>query len=619
MSEKKFNFLSMNSKFQELIMRLFILIITFLSISFLILFISPYEISSSYLNLLASDGILDIFTPNGYEIIRIPILILFLVVLNFSILAQIYFLKTIRIIVEFKVSLKKNVKDFFSGWKELFSSLQKFCTRKTCLILSGMTLLAFLMRIFLIQRPMQHDEAYSAVVFAFSPLINVLTDYHFPNNHVFHSLLVHITYNLFGPYEWAVRLPAFVASVLSAPLGFVLAKRWYQQNIALISGIFIAVFPALIHYAVNARGYSIMALFTLVLFILGDYVKHHKNPAAWFLIAITGALGFFTLPIMAYPLAIFYVWMGLIWILNLYGKDYSGRSFFANIFSTGILTAILGLGLYTPIFLNWGFESIFANPYVSAMDQTLYLQTVNSRLSELWQVINQGIVPGFGSLLILGFMFSLLFHRKISREKIPVQILSLVIIIILVAIQRPNIYARTWVFYYPLLLIWVTAGWIALIARIGKMSFIPPFVEKILLTAFIGTLLINGLSYVNEEFQKSKNIPGEVEQATLYFNKTLTPDDIVLITATDDAAMWFYFEKHRLGSEFFRRDRPFKRAFVVVSTGDDQTVEQVIKERGPSLDFFNMPTMEKIETINGLEIYLVEANRDLVEAYYGEK
>lgn len=619
MSEHKFKFLSNTSKFQEMIMRLLILVITLLSISLLILFLSPYEISSSYFNSMAADGKLDIFTSTVYEIIRIPILILFLVVLIFSILAQIYFLKTIRIIDKFKESFKKFVQDFFNAWKELFSSLQKFCTRKTCFVLSGITLLAFLMRIFLIQRPMQHDEAYSAVVFAFSPLINVLTDYHFPNNHVFHTFLVHISYNLFGPQEWAVRLPAFLASVLCAPLGFVLAKRWYKEKIALLAAFFIAVFPALIHYAVNARGYSLMALFTLVLFILGDYVKHHKNPAAWFLIAITGALGFYTLPIMAYPLAIFFAWLGLIWITHHYGKDYSKISFFVCLFSSGILTSILGLGLYTPIFLNWGFESIFANPYVSAMDQTLYLQTVNSRLSELWRVINQGIVPGFGILLIIGFIFSLFFHRKISREKISVQILSLVIIIILVAIQRPNIYARTWVFYYPLLIIWVTAGWIGLITWIGKNRFKNPLVEKILVVVFAGIVLVNGLSYVNTEFQKSKNLAGEVEQATLYLSKTLNSDDIVLITATDDAAMWFYFEKHGFGREFFLRDRPFTRAFVVVTIADGQTVEKVIQERGPSLDFFNMQTVEKIENINGLDIYLIEANRDLVEGYYGEK
>ena len=161
---------------------------------------------------------------------------------------------------------------------------------------------------------MQHDESYSSVIFAFEPLYKGLADYHFPNNHVFHTFLVHISYLIFGPQEWAVRLPAFSAGVLLAPLGFILAERWYGKQTAWLAGILIATMPELIRYSVNARGYSIMALLTLLIFILAYYVKRKKNYAAWFLIGIFGALGFYTLPIMVYPLFILYSWLGITWI-----------------------------------------------------------------------------------------------------------------------------------------------------------------------------------------------------------------------------------------------------------------------------------------------------------------
>ena len=600
-----------------ILVRIIILILTLVSLLTGILFLSPYEITSSYLNRLASDGHLEIFTPTIYLIIRIPILVLSAVALIMFIFAQVRFQNTLRRIKATPGNIKNYSVNFLHGWRDLLSSLRNFCTPRICLILAGLTLLAFLLRIFLINRPMQHDEAYSAVVFAFEPLRNGLSDYHFPNNHVFHTFLVHIAYKLFGPFEWAVRLPAFIASVLLAPLGFILAKRWYRDQIAIVSAIFIAVFPVLIHYAVNARGYSLMALFTLILFILGDYVKHHKNPAAWFLIAIAGALGFYTLPIMAYPLAVFYAWMGLIWIFRLFDKQYSISSFFTHFFSTGILTSILGLGLYTPIFLNWGFKSILANPYVSPMEQSLYLQTVNSRLSDLWSVVNQGIIPGFGFLLLLGFILSIFYHRKTSREDIPLQTLSLLIISILVAIQRPNIFPRTWVFYYPLLLIWATAGWLTLFSQIGKNTQKNRLIQTILISLFTVIIFINGLSYVIAEVPESRRLAGDVEQATIFLGTQLNPDDIVVITATDDAAMWFYFEKYALGREYFYRDRPFKRAFIVTTRSKDQTVEQVIRERGPDFVLFNLQTQEKIESINNLDLYLLEANHALMDNFYG--
>ncbi|PKO04568.1 MAG: hypothetical protein CVU41_16115 [Chloroflexi bacterium HGW-Chloroflexi-3] len=71
-------------------------------------------------------------------------------------------------------------------------------------------------------------------------------------------------------------------------------------------------------------------------------------------------------------------------------------------------------------------------------------------MSETWQVLNLGAVPGFGYTLAAGFILSILFHWKISREQIPIQIISLITIVMLVVIQRPNIFNRTWQFYFPL-------------------------------------------------------------------------------------------------------------------------------------------------------------------------
>lgn len=465
---------------------------------------------------------------------------------------------------------------------------------------------------------MEHDEAYTAVVFAFEPLVNGLTDYHFPNNHVFHTFLVHLTYKLFGPVEWAVRMPAFIASVLLAPSGFILAKRWYGARVAWLSGVLIAALPDTIHYAVNARGYSLMALFTLLTFILVLYARQQKNEAAWFLSVITGGLGFYTLPIMAYPLAIIYGWLVLSWILKLYGQGYSSISFLFHILVTGISTAIFGLLLYVPIFLNWGFKSLFANSYVAAMDQTLYSQTILSRLSESWLVLNQGDVPGFGYILIAGFILSIIFHWKINRDKIPISLLSLIIITLLLIIQRPNVYNRTWQFFYPLASIWVSAGWIALVDGLLRFTKVNNRKVSVFTTGLLALLFfINGFTYLRDQIPKSVEGYGYIERASVYIMDLLTPEDIVIITATDDAPMWYYFEKHGFGQDYFSKFKPFKYAYIAVTRSDNQTVEQVILERGPDLEFFDMKSMEKITTINRLEIYKIKANDAVIESVFG--
>jgi 4-amino-4-deoxy-L-arabinose transferase-like glycosyltransferase len=603
---------------QSFIFRFGLILFFLIALSIFVIFFLPYDQTAYFLNHLATDGQLESFTPARYKIVQIPILLLTGVIMIISVYGKIRFQQTKIFLNYSATAFSRLIKDFLPSWKRLIIDWMSYCDRKVCLSLLALLVVSFLMRIFLIYRPMGHDEAYTAVVFAFEPLSNGLSDYHFPNNHVFHTFLAHLTYKLFGPVEWAVRMPAFIASVLLAPFGFILAKRWYGERVAWLSGILIAVLPDTIHYAVNARGYSLMALFTLLTFILALYTRQHKNQAAWFLMVITGGLGFYTLPIMAYPLAIIYFWLGLSWILKLYRQDYSKISFLFHIIITGISTAIFGMVLYTPIILNWGIKSLFANPYVSAMDQTLYSQTILSRFSESWLVLNQGAVPGFGYILVAGFILSIIFHWKISQDKIPISFVSLITIALLLIIMRPNVFNRTWQFFYPLASIWVSAGWIALADANLRFTKVKNGMISVTITGMFALLFfINGFTYLQDQIPKSAEGIGYIERASVYVMDLLTPEDIVIITAVDDAPMWYYFEKYGFERDFFSRVRPFKHAYIVVTWSDNQTVEQVIRERGPDPGFFDMDTKEKITTINSLDIYRIKANDAVIESVYG--
>ncbi|MHB8133017.1 MAG: glycosyltransferase family 39 protein [Anaerolineaceae bacterium] len=476
------------------------------------------------------------------------------------------------------------------------------------------------MRLFLIHQPMGHDESYTSVIFAFEPLYKGLSDYHFPNNHVFHTFLVHIAYRLFGAQEWAVRFPALISGVLLIPAGFVLAKAWYGRKTAALTALMIAVFPELINYSVNARGYSLMALLTLLLFICGTYAKNHRNSAAWFLVGFFGALGFYTLPTMAYPLIVLFVWLGLSWLISDYNIEYHKAEFLGYLFFSGIFTLVLGFALYIPIFKNWGIKSVLANDYTQALSQAIFWPTLQSRLTDTWNMLNQGEIPFIGLLLLIGVLLSFLQFQKIGKDRIPLQITSIIVIGILIAIQRPNVYYRTWIFYIPLLCIWSSAGWFVTIKSIfhdkpesGKLKF------SLFLTFCLGFIfLLNGLIFTVKLIPSSQNARGDVEKATLFLKDQLNEDDIVVITANNDARMWFYFEKYGLGRGYFSRVKPFKNAYVVVTNNTDQTIQSVIKERGPDLVFFDMDSVKKIEQLNTLDIYLIKANTEAVQKAYGD-
>ena len=140
--------------------------------------------------------------------------------------------------------------------------------------LAGVIVLIFLAVVFRLERansPMVHDEAYTYVTFSRS-LFLAISDYSKPNNHILHSILVYFSTRIFGKAAWAVRLPALLAGVLLVPASYWLASRLYDRWTALGTAFLVAWFPPLVVYSNVARGYSMVALFTLITLALGDHV-----------------------------------------------------------------------------------------------------------------------------------------------------------------------------------------------------------------------------------------------------------------------------------------------------------------------------------------------------------
>ena len=91
-----------------------------------------------------------------------------------------------------------------------------------------------------------------------------------PNNHLVNSLAICFSCLLFGFSEWAMRLPAVLASLLAVFLLIRLSWRWTGNPwLAAGLGALHAVNPYAIHYGQTARGYAFMlALVPAQLFLI---------------------------------------------------------------------------------------------------------------------------------------------------------------------------------------------------------------------------------------------------------------------------------------------------------------------------------------------------------------
>jgi hypothetical protein len=572
-----------------------------LGASLLILSFIPLEKYQALLSPLSPDGRIESLTPQRYILGIILLLLSGLMVTALGLLGIIIprrVQQALRLIANW---IRHLASDFKSLWQ---STVRNFPRGWELVALLVLTLGGALLRFLWLNRPMLHDESYSVMVFAARSVGELITDYHLPNNHIFHNLLVHFSIQLFGLDPWAVRLPACLAGVFCIPAIYGLARRWYHSRpIAFLSAALVASLNAWVDYSVNARGYTLMALLTVLTLLSGTYLLNHRNRAAWIVLVILSALGFYTMPVMLYPFSMLCLWMFFSGLLGETRSAYSSIwAFWLHLVLAGLAVGLLTLLLYSPVFVfGTGWASVTQNGFVQPLDWNVYLETVPGRIQETWQFWNSDM-PGFYPwVFICGAGLSLLLHWKISRNRVPLQVITLIWLPLAVSIQRINPWSRLWAFLLPLAAMWVCAG------LLGLVSLIPtPWLRKYPLPVITSFLLILVLS-AGDIQRAAVRIPkmasevGEVETIALYLKERLVEGDIVVIGPPNQAALWYYFVRYHMPQNAMHdiKNKTFKRAYVVVTPKIEnytQTLESIIQKYGPPLSQFDLSTPKVIWT-----------------------
>ncbi len=443
---------------------------------------------------------------------------------------------------------------------------------------------------------LHHDEAYTYMAFAHSLRVAV-TDYHLPNNHVFHSILVYFSTQLFGNAPWAVRLPAFTAGVLLIPALYALGKRHYDRWVGLGATLLIAVSPAAVNYSTNARGYTLVALFGLVLLLLAHAVRQGKNRFVWALLVLVSALGMYTVPVFLLPFGIAFLWMFWEnWRAALPGYA-SRRDFLTWWLVSGLAAATLTLLLYLPILIYTGAEKFFANGFVAPVPWSDYPETLAHRLAETWTEWTSRVPPAIRLLLAAGLTLSLLLHKKISPTRVPLQAASAVWVVLLLVIQRPNAWGKVWFGLLPLVILWAAAGLWGGASRLRVRAAPPAAVATILLLVPV----LTRSAVILRELPRLWALQGDEEQAVLFVGAQAAGRDTLVVAPPDDASVWYYAELHGLYDRLYAGESNFDRLFVLVNPAEGQTPASVIEERGPALS--ESPACALLETIVKIQIF----------------
>lgn len=465
------------------------------------------------------------------------------------------------------------------------------------LALAGLTFFAAALRIPLLTQPMRYDEAITFVEYASRPFYVALSFYNTPNNHVFHTLLVRLAYLAMGNHPWALRLPVLLAGLFLVPATYAAARSLYDNRSALLAAALVASSSLLIEYSTNARGYEIVCLLFMIMIPAGAYALRCRNWAAWLLLAVVSALGFYTIPIMLYPFGGLVVWLSLSIAVGDAQPDAqteeargsvqsAARSALLGLFVAILLTMLLAGELYSPVLAVSGSKALFANKWVSASPFPVLLNQLPASLASTWRGWNRDLPMWLAALLAAGFVISLLWRRRVGSQRVPLALALLLCVGPLVLVQRVIPFERVWLFALPLYFIGAAAGLAMVLDPVFHRLHLRHAMALVaLVVALFAGLLVerSGSVYLSPIYldNESRGMPA----LAVWLKGQLHPGDTIVAVPPSDGPLRYYLQQEGVPASYlnssigFDRKAP-RRRLVVVNQLSRDTVEQVCETAG---------------------------------------
>jgi uncharacterized membrane protein len=467
------------------------------------------------------------------------------------------------------------------------------------ILLGIITVIGVILRLYIINNPIGYDEAYTFINFASRSLKFILADYHAPNNHILNSFLISIAYRIFGDHIWIVRLPAFTAGVLGIPAAYIAARRFFSVQQSLAASAALAVAPNIIAASANGRGYSLVILFSLLLLNFAGILVKKQSRSALIAYAVVGALGFYSIPIFLYPLTGISLWVAVTYLSTNDSRQIKWtnlRNFLLSCAASGTLT----LFLYSPVILfGTGFNSIVANDIVRSTGWIEFGDNLLTRSSLTWQSWMQPVAPAPQYIILAGFLSSLFLYRKISNQKLPVQVFIVLGAGIMLVLQRVVPLPRIWVYLEMLYLFFSAAGLVGIGHLLSKSQKPQLILSNLILLLTLIVFASVTIKTQNRQARLDRPVAPELFAAE-FLAENLTANDMMIAVAPADIQTAYYLKIKGVSYDiFYQRDHPvqIQNAMVLVRTRGESNLNTLEKV----LDFYKLTS--KLDVASGQQVF----------------
>lgn len=441
--------------------------------------------------------------------------------------------------------------------------------------------IAAIVRIALLDQPMRYDEAVTYVEYvrpATSPL-SILQSYR-PNNHILHTLLVFVSTRIFGDAEWAIRLPAILAGLALIPAAYLA----FRDAGGLLAAALAAGSSPLILYSTNGRGYTLVALFTLIGFIAAQRIVRDNRWRDWIILAIALSLGFWTIPVMLFPCGAILGWLAVHLRKPLIVR------FIACLFATAVLTVLL----YAPMIRSVGISEITSNKFVITHGIARFLRELRVAPIDIARMWTTGIWWPLAWLLHAAALASIFLPDPHRRHRIlPVALITLLVVLFATLRMPPT---RVWLWLLPIYLgcAAMTFAWL--------MRRLHPHVMPISAVALAALMSFTSIAPVRAStdtgaFPAARGVANQLRSH-------LRTTDRVIASTPADGPLAYYLARLGIEPTIFETVAP-RRIFIVVT--DDDRVENLLARRGVNANQFNPPDL--LSSVSGGKIYAAARRR----------
>jgi len=308
--------------------------------------------------------------------------------------------------------------------------------------------LGAVLRLLYLNLPLRYDEAATFFAARVDSPLALLAGYT-PNNHLLHTLLVRLSIGLFGPAEWAVRLPALLAGLALIPsVGFIFGRVFGREE-GFLGAALTAASGWLVFYSVNGRGYQLTALLAPWAFYAAWQSFQSRRPV-WDLAAgLLAGAAVATVP------SLLWVAAGLTLALAAVPGPPGVR--LGRLIRFGLAAGVAATVLYLPMLLQRGLAPLVDNPHVAPVGLAAAAKSLVFQVVEVAGLIWPTMGLGWLSLaLILAAGATLLWRRPSPAEWFVLLMLPWPFLCELV--QRVRAPGRSFLFLAPLVyLLWLRA------------------------------------------------------------------------------------------------------------------------------------------------------------------